>query len=58
MGAQGLGWDGADYTEDELTAIRGWLSGKAASIYSGSHEVQNNVISKRLLGLPDVTRAS
>ena len=58
MGAQGLGWDGADYTEDELTSIRGWLSGKAASIYSGSHEVQNNVISKRLLGLPDATRAS
>ncbi len=58
MGAQGLGWDGPDYTEDELAAIRGWLSGKAASIYSGSHEVQNNVISKRLLGLPDATRAS
>jgi alkylation response protein AidB-like acyl-CoA dehydrogenase len=58
MGAQGLGWDGADYTEDELTSIRGWLSGKAASIYSGSHEVQNNVISKRLLGLPDAARAS
>jgi alkylation response protein AidB-like acyl-CoA dehydrogenase len=58
MGAQGLGWEGADYREDELAAIRGWLSGKAASIYSGSHEVQNNVISKRLLGLPDATRAS
>ncbi|HEY3799042.1 MAG TPA: acyl-CoA dehydrogenase family protein [Caulobacteraceae bacterium] len=58
MGSQGLGWEGADYTEDELTAIRGWLSGKAASIYSGSHEIQNNVISKRILGLPDATPAS
>jgi len=58
MGAQGLGWEGTDYTEDELTAIRGWLSGKAASIYSGSHEIQNNIISKRILGLPDATRAS
>jgi alkylation response protein AidB-like acyl-CoA dehydrogenase len=58
MGAQGLGWEGADYAEDELTAVRGWLSGKAASIYSGSHEIQNNVISKRILGLPDATPAS
>ena len=58
MGAQGLGWEGADYTEDELAAVREWLSGKAASIYSGSHEIQNNVISKRLLGLPDGARAS
>jgi alkylation response protein AidB-like acyl-CoA dehydrogenase len=58
MGVQGLGWEGGDFTEGELTAIRDWLSGKAASIYSGSHEVQNNVISKRLLGLPDATPAS
>jgi alkylation response protein AidB-like acyl-CoA dehydrogenase len=57
MGAQGLGWDGADYDEEELSAVREWLSGKAASIYSGSHEIQNNVISKRILGLPDATPA-
>jgi alkylation response protein AidB-like acyl-CoA dehydrogenase len=56
MGAQGLGWDGADYDEDELAAIRLWLSGKAASIYSGSHEIQNTIISKRILGLPDTTQ--
>jgi alkylation response protein AidB-like acyl-CoA dehydrogenase len=55
MGAQGFGWEGADYTENERAAVREWLSGKAASIYSGSHEVQNNIISKRLLGLPDAT---
>jgi len=58
MGARGLGWDGADYTEEELAAVREWLAGKAASIYSGSHEVQNNVISKRILGLPDAKAAS
>jgi len=57
MGAQGLGWEGADYTEDERAAVRQWLSGKAASIYSGSHEIQNNIITKRILGLPDPTRA-
>ncbi|WP_300577659.1 acyl-CoA dehydrogenase family protein [Phenylobacterium sp.] len=53
MGHQGLGWEGADFTEEELAAVRGWLAGKAGSIYGGSNEVQNNIISKRILGLPD-----
>jgi len=53
MGHQGLGWEGADFTEGELAAVRGWLAGKAGSIYGGSNEVQNNIISKRILGLPD-----
>jgi alkylation response protein AidB-like acyl-CoA dehydrogenase len=58
MGSQGLGWEGADYSEEELEEVRDWLAGKAASIYSGSHEVQNNVIAKRILGLPDPKAAS
>ena len=33
--------------------MRGWLGGKAKSIYGGSSEIQNNIISKRILGLPD-----
>ena len=37
----------------ELDAVRGWLGGKASTIYGGSQEVQNNIISKRILGLPD-----
>ncbi|WP_333586887.1 acyl-CoA dehydrogenase family protein [Phenylobacterium sp.] len=57
MGHQGLGWEGDDFTADELAAVRGWLSGKAGSIYGGSNEVQNNIISKRILGLPDPTAA-
>ena len=36
MGHQGLGWEGDDFTRDELDAVRGWLSGKAMSIYGGS----------------------
>ncbi|MDP1643128.1 MAG: acyl-CoA dehydrogenase family protein, partial [Phenylobacterium sp.] len=36
MGHQGLGWEGADFTEEELAAVRGWLAGKAGSIYGGS----------------------
>ncbi|RYF98034.1 MAG: hypothetical protein EON94_13870 [Caulobacteraceae bacterium] len=57
MGHQGLGWDGAEFTEEERTAVRSWLSGKAGSIYGGSNEVQNNIISKRILGLPDLTQS-
>ncbi len=55
MGAQGLGWQGEGFTGEEIETVRGWLSGKAMSIYGGSAEIQNNIISKRILGLPDNT---
>jgi len=58
MGAQGLGWEGDDFRDDEINAVRGWLSGKAMSIYGGSSEVQNNIISKRILGLPEPPQAN
>ncbi|MDB5480536.1 MAG: Acyl-CoA dehydrogenase [Caulobacteraceae bacterium] len=58
MGAQGLGWDGDDFTADERAAVRNWLSGKATTIYGGSFEIQNNIISKRILGLPDPTKSA
>ncbi|HEY1447049.1 MAG TPA: acyl-CoA dehydrogenase family protein [Caulobacteraceae bacterium] len=58
MGAQGLGWDGEAYSEEERAAVRGWLSGKATTIFGGSFEIQNNIISKRILGLPDSTRSA
>jgi alkylation response protein AidB-like acyl-CoA dehydrogenase len=56
MGHQGLGWDGGAFTRDELDTVRGWLSGKAMSIYGGSFEIQNNIITKRILGLPETTQ--
>ena len=56
MGHQGLGWEGDAFNADELTAVRSWLGGKATTIYGGSQEVQNNIISKRILGLPDHTQ--
>lgn len=56
MGNQGLGWEGDDFTEHELGTVREWLSGKAMSIYGGSFEVQNNIISKNILGLPETTQ--
>ena len=58
LGAQGLGWEGQGFERAELAAVREWLSGKAGSIYGGSNEVQNNIISKRILGLPDLGQAS
>jgi alkylation response protein AidB-like acyl-CoA dehydrogenase len=53
MGHQGLGWEGEGFVADELTAVRGWLSGKATTIFGGSQEIQNNIIAKRILGLLD-----
>jgi alkylation response protein AidB-like acyl-CoA dehydrogenase len=58
MGAQGLGWQGDDFSREEIETVRGWLSGKAMSIYGGSFEIQNNIISKRILGLPDNTQST
>jgi alkylation response protein AidB-like acyl-CoA dehydrogenase len=53
MGASGLGWDGDDFTPTELQAVRRWLGGKAGSIAGGSFEIQQNIIAKRILGLPE-----
>jgi len=53
MGNQGLGWEGDGFTANELDTVRGWLGGKATTIYGGSAEIQNNIISKRVLGLLD-----
>jgi alkylation response protein AidB-like acyl-CoA dehydrogenase len=55
MGHQGLGWEGDLFSEDEIAATRLVLSSKAGGIAGGSQEVQWNIISKRILGLPDLT---
>jgi len=56
MGHNGLGWEGDGYSKGEVEAVRGWLSGKAMSIYGGSFEIQNNIIAKNILGLPENTQ--
>jgi alkylation response protein AidB-like acyl-CoA dehydrogenase len=53
MGHQGLGWSGDGFGGDELAAVRGWLRAKANSIEGGTSEINLNVVSKRVLGLPD-----
>ena len=56
MGSHGIGWDGDGFTADELSSTREWLFGKAMSIYGGSYEIQNNIIAKNILGLPEHTQ--
>jgi alkylation response protein AidB-like acyl-CoA dehydrogenase len=53
MGAQGLGWEGEGFAPGEIMAARGWLRSKGNSIEGGTSEVNINVVSKRVLGLPD-----
>jgi alkylation response protein AidB-like acyl-CoA dehydrogenase len=53
MGASGLGWDGDGFDKEELASVRSWLRAKANSIEGGSSEINLNVVSKRVLGLPD-----
>ena len=52
-GTQGLGWEGDGFDARELGDVRAFLAGRAASIYSGSNEIQRNIVAKRVLGLPD-----
>jgi alkylation response protein AidB-like acyl-CoA dehydrogenase len=52
-GTYGLGAAGEPFTAEQLETTRRWLYYRAASIYSGSNEIQRNIIAKRVLGLPD-----
>ncbi len=52
-GTNGLGWSGEGFTARSIGDTRTWLANRAASIYSGSNEIQRNIIAKRVLGLPD-----
>jgi alkylation response protein AidB-like acyl-CoA dehydrogenase len=53
LGQSGLGWDGEGFDKEELASVRSWLRAKANSIEGGSSEINLNVVSKRVLGLPD-----
>ena len=52
-GVRGFGMDARACNAAELEITRQWLFCRAASIYSGSNEIQRNIIAKRVLGLPD-----
>ena len=53
LGTAGLGWEGEGFSAPELAAVRTWLRAKANSIEGGTSEINLNVVSKRVLGLPD-----
>jgi alkylation response protein AidB-like acyl-CoA dehydrogenase len=53
MGFRGLGWDGEGFSDQEVGAMRSFLASRAVTIYGGTNEVQQNIIAKRVLGLPD-----
>ena len=52
MGSHGIAWDGDEFDENEKNLTKAWLRTKGNSIEGGTSEVQLNVISKRVLGLP------
>lgn len=56
MGHRGLGWEGDEFSPEERDAQRMFLRIKSGTIAGGSSEVQSNIISKRILGLPDTNR--
>jgi alkylation response protein AidB-like acyl-CoA dehydrogenase len=53
LGLDGLGWEGDGFKAPELAAVRTWLRSKGNSIEGGTSEINLNVVSKRVLGLPD-----
>lgn len=52
-GSRGFGVDEVEFGEDERTILKQFFFTRAASIYSGSNEIQRNIIAKRVLALPD-----
>jgi len=55
-GLQGLGWEGPGFDEDDLQYTRAWLRTRASTIEGGSSEIQRNIVSKRVLGLPEAKK--
>jgi alkylation response protein AidB-like acyl-CoA dehydrogenase len=53
MGMGGVGWEGPGFEQDALDETRQWLRAKGNSIEGGTSEINLNVLSKRVLNLPE-----
>ena len=53
LGPDALGWEGEGFDTFALDTTREWLRSRGNSIEGGPSEIQLNIISKRVLGLPD-----
>lgn len=53
LGTEGLGWEGPGFDDGAMKAMRGMLRSKGNSIEGGTSEINLNVISKRVLELPE-----
>ena len=54
LGTAGLGWEGDEFSADELRVTRQFLMNKALSIGGGTTEIQLNLVAKSL-GLPQAS---
>ncbi|MAG34400.1 MAG: acyl-CoA dehydrogenase [Deltaproteobacteria bacterium] len=52
LGPDALGWEGPGFDPADLDITREWLRSRGNSIEGGTSEVQLNIISKHVLGLP------
>ena len=53
LGPDALGWEGEGFDTFALDTTREWLRSRGNSIEGGTSEIQLNIISKRVLGIPD-----
>jgi len=53
LGSQGMCFEGDSFTDLEKSSTVAWAMSKTTTIAGGSSEVQLNIISKRVLGLPE-----
>ena len=52
LGPNALGWEGPGFESSDLDTTREWLRSRGNSIEGGTSEIQLNIISKHVLGLP------